>query len=235
MIGFAAAAALLSGSGAGAYSPKGPLIDVKMASGGSFTIQTDPKHSPKTVAWILHLVRSGFYNRQRIHRVEYWVVQWGAPASKNQPLMVKDKSGKMVLSDAVGDGGSGHTLPFEMCDVDFMRGVVGVASDGLQNGGDSQLFVLKGDRQYLWHSYAVVGKVIQGMDVVDHIKFGDRILRMRVQPIFLQFARGNTPRRRATRRRRRSLFDGFPTSTGEVPAPPGTEINRGPRPHKKKK
>lgn len=154
-----------------------------MASGKRFVITTDPVHSPKTVAQILKLVKSKFYDKQRIHRVEYWVVQWGAPASKDQPLQIKGKDGKLEVNPKVGDGDSGHPLPFEESNVDYLRGVVGIASDGLQLGGDCQLFVLKGDREYLYRSYAVVGKVTEGMTVVDHIKFGDRIKWMRVLPL----------------------------------------------------
>jgi cyclophilin family peptidyl-prolyl cis-trans isomerase len=40
--------------------------------------------------------------------------------------------------------------------------------------------VIKQDRLYLWRSYAVVGKVTKGMEVVDRIQRGDRITRMRV-------------------------------------------------------
>jgi len=164
------------------YSPRGPVIVTTMEHGGSFEITTDPETSPKTVSHILSLVKSGFYNGQRIHRVEAWVTQWGAPQSKNHPLLVKGKDGKMTLSDVVGDGGSGHDISkFEMApNVDFVRGIVGIASEGLQLPGDSQLFVLKSDAMRLYKSYAVVGKVTRGMDVVDKIKFGDRIKSMRV-------------------------------------------------------
>ncbi|RMG25601.1 MAG: hypothetical protein D6724_03685 [Armatimonadetes bacterium] len=152
------------------YHPTGPQILVEVENRGSFVITTDPVHSPKTVDHILRLVRKGFYDRQRVHRVEYWVTQWGAPASKAKPLD----------SEEVLGGGSGTQLPFEVSDVDFVRGVVGVASTGLQVGGDSQLFIIKQDRLYLWRSYAVVGKVTRGMEVVDRIQRGDRITRMRV-------------------------------------------------------
>jgi cyclophilin family peptidyl-prolyl cis-trans isomerase len=151
------------------YNPTGPKIEVSMASGKKFVITTDPAHSPKTVAHILDLVKRKFYDRQRVHRVEYWVTQWGDPLSKTAPM----------TDPKMGEGDSGHRLPFEMSDIDFTRGVVGIASDGLQNGGDSQIFVLKGDRFYLYHSYAVLGKVSSGMDVVDGIKMGDRIMTMR--------------------------------------------------------
>ncbi len=166
------------------YNPHGPVIVTTMAKSGSFEITTDPETSPKTVAHILALVKSGFYDGQKIHRVEPWVTQWGAPASKTKPMMVKDKkTGKMVLNDAVGDGGSGKNIEtFEMApNVDFLRGVVGIASEGLQLPGDSQLFILKKDAMRLFRSYAVVGKVTKGMDVVDKIKFGDQIKSMRVR------------------------------------------------------
>jgi cyclophilin family peptidyl-prolyl cis-trans isomerase len=152
------------------YAPSGPQIEVKMKRGGSFVITTDPKTSPQTVAHVVDLVNKKFYDGQRVHRVEYWVTQWGDPQSKTKPM----------TDPKMGDGDSGHRMPFEMSDVDFTRGVVGIASDGLQNGGDSQLFVLKGDRLYLYHSYAVLGKVTRGMEVVDRIKKGDWITSMRV-------------------------------------------------------
>lgn len=163
------------------YNPSGPQIRFTMEGGKSFILTTDPAHSPKTVEHILKLVSTGFYNRQRIHRVESWVTQWGAPASKTEPLDVPDKDGKMTLNEKVGDGGSGITLPFEgSTDVDYVRGVAGIASEGLQLGGDSQIFILKKDATRLWNSYAVVGKVTDGMDVVDSIKRGDRIVKAEV-------------------------------------------------------
>jgi cyclophilin family peptidyl-prolyl cis-trans isomerase len=165
------------------YHPTGPVIVVSMVSGGSFDITTDPQTSPKTVEHILGLVRRGFYDGQRVHRVESWVTQWGAPESKNLPMMVKDKkTGKMVPNEKVGDGGSGKNISaFEPAPgVDFVRGMVGIASEGLQLPGDSQLFVLKADAMRLYSSYAVVGKVTRGMDVVDKVKLGDRIRSMRV-------------------------------------------------------
>jgi cyclophilin family peptidyl-prolyl cis-trans isomerase len=185
MLAFALAAIVLAPQNKAStsdYNPTGPVIVATMEHGGSFEITTDPANSPKTVAHILDLVRSGFYDKQKVHRVEYWVTQWGAPASKNLPMMVKGKDGKMALNDKVGDGGSGKDISvFEQAPgVDFVRGIVGIASEGLQLPGDSQLFILKKDAMRLYRSYAVVGKVTKGMDVVDNIKFGDRIRSMRV-------------------------------------------------------
>ncbi|MDQ2985737.1 MAG: peptidylprolyl isomerase [Armatimonadota bacterium] len=154
-----------------AYTPTGPVIEVRIAGRGAFHIRTDPKRSPKTVAHISALVKKRFYDKQRIHRVESWVTQWGAPASKDKPL----------TTDAVLSGGSGKQIPFELADVDFTRGVVGIASTGLQVGGDSQIFVLKADTLRLYSSYAVLGKVTKGMEVVDRIQKGDRIVSMTIK------------------------------------------------------
>ncbi len=153
------------------YLPAGPVIEVRVEAKGVFEITTDPKASPKTVEHIVKLVRAGFYDRQRVHRVEWWVTQWGAPASKDKP----------ITSDEVLGGGSGTQLPFEESTVDYLRGVCGIASTGLQVGGDSQIFILKSDYERLWRSYAVLGKVTKGMDVVDSIHKGDRILSMKLK------------------------------------------------------
>jgi cyclophilin family peptidyl-prolyl cis-trans isomerase len=172
------------------YSPSGPVIVVTVDRRGSFEITTDPETSPLTVKHILGLTRRGFYNGQRVHRVESWVTQWGAPASGRIAYnkwwtWKRDKSGKRVaeMKEAVGGGGSGKDIPkFEEApDVDFVRGIVGIASTGLQVPGDSQLFILKADALRLYRSYAVVGKVTKGMSVVDKIKRGDRISSMRVK------------------------------------------------------
>ncbi len=170
-------------TGAEAYRPNGPKIEFQLERGGKFVITTDPNLSPKTVEHILALVKKGFYDRQRFHRVENWVTQWGAPQSIKMPLDVKNpKTGKLEPSEAVGDGGSGKDIPiFEPgVNVDFYRGVVGIASTGFQVPGDSQLFILKKDSLRLYGSYAVVGKVTQGMEVVDRVRRGDRIRSARV-------------------------------------------------------
>ena len=173
MHAFLIALALIQTKGlqsAAAYHPNGPMIEFTMASGKSFVITTDPKTSPKTVTHIIALVRNHFYEGQRVHRVEDWVTQWGDPLSKTAPMSDK----------RMGDGGSGHDVPFENNNVDWDRSLVGVASDGLQRGGDSQLFVLKKPAWRLYHSYAVVGKVTKGMDVVDGIQKGDKIRSARL-------------------------------------------------------
>ena len=148
---------------AGPYNPAGPQIKFTLSSGKSFTIATD-KAVPKTTAQIVDLVKQKFYDGQKIHRVEDWVIQWGDPKSK-----------KGVDQPGVGSGGSGKQLPFEDNKASFMLGTVGIASTGAKVGGDSQLFIVLKDSAFLDHNYCLVGKVVNGMDVVMKVQRGDTI------------------------------------------------------------
>jgi len=153
-----------------AYNPTGPKLVFNMEGGKSFTIATDAKGSPKTVKRVIELVKSKFYDGIRFHRIEPWVVQWGDPISKKS---VDPASG-------VGTTGSGKQIPFEKSNVEFVRGIVGVASTGVGVGGDSQLFILKKDATHLNGGYAVVGKVTKGMEVVDKLELGAKIKSVKV-------------------------------------------------------
>ena len=54
---------------------------------GTFEIETYPSDAPKTVAHVIDLVKSGFYDGQRIHRaLPGFVVQWGDPQRSLQFL-----------------------------------------------------------------------------------------------------------------------------------------------------
>lgn len=145
----------------------GPRLQVTMSNGKSFVIQTAERESPRTVKRIVALVEQGFYNGIRFHRVEPWVVQWGDPKSKQS-----------VDAPGVGGGGSGQGLPFEESKIPFTEGTVGVASTGMKVGGDSQLFVLTRAATHLNGNYAVLGRVVSGMDVVKAIERGDTISKI---------------------------------------------------------
>lgn len=147
----------------------GPQIVITVQKRGTIVIATDAKTSPKTVAQITSLVKKKFYDNQTFHRVEPWVIQWGDPASKT------------VDNPEVGSGGSGKNMPFEASKVSFDRGIVGIASTGMKTGGDSQIFILVKPAPHLNGNYAVLGKVISGMDVVDKIQRNDRIVSIRLK------------------------------------------------------
>ncbi|MDD2443268.1 MAG: peptidylprolyl isomerase [Desulfotomaculaceae bacterium] len=132
-------------------------ITVKTAK-GSLTLEVYPKLMPVTVGNFEKLAGAGFYNGLVFHRVEDWVIQGGDPLGN-------------------GCGGPGWTIPLEIApDLKNRRGALAMARSSHPDSAGSQFYILKSDATWLDGQYAVFGKVIEGMDVVDKIKAGDKII-----------------------------------------------------------
>jgi len=122
---------------------------------GQIVLELYPDLMPVTVANFDKLVKSGFYNGLKFHRVEDWVVQGGDPVGN-------------------GTGGPGWTIKLEIHpQLRNVRGAVAMARAMDPDSAGSQFYILKKDALWLDGQYAVFGKVIEGMDVVDQIKQGD--------------------------------------------------------------
>ena len=126
---------------------------------GSFTIELDTKASPKTSASFVALARSGFFNGTCFHRiVPNFVIQGGDPTG-------------------TGTGGPGYsTVDKPPADAKYTKGVVAMAKAASEPPGTSgsQFFVVTGDDARLPPDYAILGKVVDGLDVVETIgKLGD--------------------------------------------------------------
>lgn len=153
----------------------GPIVVVETVK-GAFEFETYPDEAPKTVEHILRLVRRGFYNGQRIHRVEpKFVVQWGDPRTRD-----------MTKRDTWGRGpGGGSGRPVGVAEFSkkrlHVRGAVGMAHAGDPTQADSQIYVVLSNRPALDGKYVVFGKVISGMDVVDKLEVTDIVKRMSVK------------------------------------------------------
>lgn len=123
---------------------------------GDIEIVFYSKDAPNTVQNFVQKAKSGFYNNLIFHRVEDWVIQGGDP---------------------LGNGTGGGNMPVEFNNKPFVVGAVGVASRGdnvVQN--DSQFFIVKTDAQFLNGKYTNFGIVTKGMDVVNKIEIGSKIL-----------------------------------------------------------
>jgi peptidyl-prolyl cis-trans isomerase B (cyclophilin B) len=124
---------------------------------GDLAIEVFPKKMPVTAANFEKLVKSGFYNGLSFHRVEDWVVQGGDPRGN-------------------GNGGPGWTIPLEISpELKHLRGAVAMARGQDPDSAGSQFYILKKDASWLDGQYAVFGRVIKGMDVVDRIRAGDKM------------------------------------------------------------
>jgi cyclophilin family peptidyl-prolyl cis-trans isomerase len=129
--------------------------DVTMQTNcGSFTIQLDQKQSPKTSASFVYLVQKGFFDETIFHRiVPGFVIQGGDPTG-------------------TGAGGPGYlTVDTPPKSAQYTHGVVAMAKTQTQAAGTSgsQFFVVTVPNAQLPPDYAIVGKVVKGLDVVDRI------------------------------------------------------------------
>ena len=162
------------GRGAAAALPVVVFETVK----GSFEVELYPNEAPKSVDHILTLVRRNFYNGLRVHRfVPGFVVQFGDPQTR-------DVSRKAYW----GGGGSGRTIG--VAEISPKRphklGAVALAYDARYGpaAADSQIYIcLNGPARYseLQGSYAVIGQVIKGMEVVQQLRQLDIIRRATVK------------------------------------------------------
>jgi cyclophilin family peptidyl-prolyl cis-trans isomerase len=134
-----------------------PQVQV-VTSMGSFTLELNAERAPLTVAHFLKYVDQGQYSGTIFHRViANFVIQGGGFDSNNKL--------KAAPAKVVNESGNGLTN---------QRGTVGMARSQDPHGSDAQFYVNLYDNEALdpnktrW-GYAVFGKVVQGMEVVDRI------------------------------------------------------------------
>jgi len=121
--------------------------------------------TPGTVANFVELATHNFYDGLTFHRViPDFVIQGGCPRGD-------------------GTGGPGYRIK---CETDAPRqyhdrGVLSMAHAGRDTGG-SQFFIChcRENTQHLDGRHTCFGKVIEGLDVIDVIRQGDRILSIRI-------------------------------------------------------
>lgn len=147
----------------------------KIENKGEFTITLNSKAAPKTCAHIIGLANRGFYDGLRFHRAEKkpkpFLVQVGDPTTRNAD----------INPDSQYRGGSGTGIAKEESGLPNELGAVGLASipeEGIL--GDSQFYILLTPAKFLDGKYTVFGKVTSGMQVVQSIEKGDRIISAKV-------------------------------------------------------
>src|SRR3990172_6001666 len=125
---------------------------------GTFKIELRPDLAIETVNSFIFLAREGYYDGVIFHRVLR-----GAADKPDFVAQTGDPTG-------TGSGGPGYTLPPEFSDEPYVRGTVGMARVGTDvNSAGSQWFITYNDQfqSGLNGQYPGVGKVVEGMEVVD--------------------------------------------------------------------
>jgi cyclophilin family peptidyl-prolyl cis-trans isomerase len=140
-----------------AQAQNAPRVRVQ-TSMGAFVIELDPERAPLTVASFLEYVRSGHYDGTIFHRV---ISNFVAQGGGYDPAYVERPTREPVANES-GNGLSNR------------RGTVGLARTGSPHSGTSQFYVNIGENAMLdpqpsrW-GYAVFGRVVEGMNVIDDI------------------------------------------------------------------
>jgi peptidyl-prolyl cis-trans isomerase A (cyclophilin A) len=152
-----AAAALALGAAAPAFAQK-----VKFAtSAGDIVVELDAAKAPKSVDNFLQYVKSGHYNGTVFHRViENFMIQGGG--------MTPDMKQKATRAPIELESRNGLVN---------QRGTIAMARTSDPNSATAQFFINVKDNDFLnqaqsrdGQGYAVFGKVVGGMDVVDKIR-----------------------------------------------------------------
>ena len=130
---------------------------------GPIRIQLEPEKAPLTVANFANLAKRGFYDGLNFHRViNDFMVQGGCPQGS-------------------GTGGPGYRFEDETKNgLGHERGVLSMANAGPGTNG-SQFFITHVACPWLDGKHTVFGKVIEGQEVVDAIKQGDIINKVKLE------------------------------------------------------
>lgn len=133
---------------------------------GTMKVEFYEKDAPKTVKNFIDLAEKGYYDGLSFHRViPNFVIQGGCPIGN-------------------GTGGPGYTIDCELEGENQYhdRGVLSMAHAGRNTGG-SQFFICHGrqNTQHLDRNHTCFGKVVEGLDVIDEIRAGDKIEKITVK------------------------------------------------------
>lgn len=133
-------------------------------SKGNITIELYEDKAPDTAANFIDLVGRGFYDGLKFHRYEPgFVIQGGDPKGNGTGGFVDPQTGrerriKLEVSPELKHGPAG---------------AVAMARSQDPNSASCQFYITLGPAAFLDMGYAVFGRVVDGMDVVNRIRAGD--------------------------------------------------------------
>ena len=129
---------------------------------GDITLELDAEKAPATVANFLGYAKDGFFDGTIFHRViDNFMIQGGG--------MLSDMSQKQTKAPVKNEADNG---------LKNAKGTIAMARTNDPHSATAQFFINVSDNEFLNHKsptpqgwgYAVFGKVVSGMDVVEKIK-----------------------------------------------------------------
>ncbi len=138
-----------------------PIVSLKTKD-GEILLKLYQDKAPNTVANFIKKSEDGFYNGLLFHRVIPGFMAQGG--------------------DPTGTGSGGGKQTSELNNVPFVRGSIGLARTAETKlvSNDSQFYICFTTEgcQHLTSDYVNFGEVVSGLDVLDKIKQGDKIIEI---------------------------------------------------------
>ena len=134
-----------------------PVVTFTMENGDVMKAELYPDIAPVSVNNFISLIQKNFYDGLIFHRViRGFMIQGGDP-------------------QGTGMGGPGYSIKGEFAangfqnDLKHTEGVLSMARSMMPDSAGSQFFIMHKNAPHLDGSYAALGKIIEGMDVVNKI------------------------------------------------------------------
>ncbi len=158
-----------------------PIV-VMQTSKGPIVLRIYLGAVPNTSRNFLELVDRGFYNGLTFHRIESWCIQGGDPTGTGTGNFVDPRTGQVRYLQLEINQSLSHST----------AGVLAMARSTNPNSASCQFYITKAPMRQLDRNYAIFGHVIDGMNAVNSMGVGDRIISASIS----QGGNGPAPRAR---------------------------------------
>ncbi len=142
---------------------------------GAITLELNKSAAPLHVRSFVYLVKRGFYNNVKFHRLADLtgnggnIIQGGDPATKSP-----------ATAQYAGGGGPGYEVPLEISNLKHDKFALAAARTNDPNSAGSQFYICQGPVNFLDGQYTVFGKVVAGQSAALKLRQGDVIKSARV-------------------------------------------------------
>ena len=126
-------------------------IEIKIKDYGVIDAKLDADNTPITVTNFIDLVKSGYYNGLKFHRIINGFMMQGG----------EGESRKTIKGEFSSNGINNK--------ISHVRGTISMARSSAPDSASTQFFIVQSDSTYLDGNYAAFGTVTKGMDVVDKV------------------------------------------------------------------
>ena len=126
-------------------------IEIKIKDYGTIDATLDADNTPITVTNFIDLVKSGYYNGLKFHRIINGFMMQGG----------EGESRKTIKGEFSSNGIENK--------ISHVRGTISMARSSDPDSASTQFFIVQSDSTYLDGNYAAFGTVTKGMDVVDKV------------------------------------------------------------------